>query len=61
MAYKIVNTIGLILVLLGTGLLGFSIPRSGQTITAPNLTKARWAIGLIVVGTISQIIATWIP
>ena len=56
MSSKVFTIVGLVLVLIGTGLLGFASPKKGKPIQAPNPWVAYPGIALICLGSISQII-----
>jgi len=53
---KVFTIAGLVMVLIGTGLLGFAIPKRGKFIKAPNPWVAYPGIALICLGSISQIV-----
>jgi len=60
MTSKKLATIGLLFALIGTGILGFVIPKKGQIIKAPNPYVAWTGIGLVIAGNILQMLSVWI-
>lgn len=58
---KILSVIGLVLSLIGTGIVGFSIPKKGGKIVAPRRERFLSGIVAICLGTCLQILGVLIP